>query len=186
MAGKSPTATPAPSAIAKANRKTNGSTGTLPDGRMASAPGARAGEPHSQHRSHGPASQAEYDAFGDQLADDATTAGAESRSNADLPGASHGTGEHQISDVEAPDEQHAYDGPEQNRQGPARVACEIVVQGNDRCPCARGFAGVRRLVARGDTLELRSRLFDRDPARKCQASWTSTVAARGAGSKFSL
>ena len=70
----------------------------------------------------------EQDAFGEELADDAATAGAHGGADGEFTLAAGGADEQQIGDVGAGDEQDEADGSEEDEERRARAADDVVAQ----------------------------------------------------------
>ena len=99
--------------------------------------GALMGEP--LHESEGEqeaedcACAGEDQAFSEQLAHDASAAGAESAAHGEFLGAGGGAGEQQVGEIDAGDEQDGADGGPEDDQRPAQFAADVVLErdGND-------------------------------------------------------
>ena len=113
----------------------------------------------------------EDEAFGEELADDAGTAGAESAAHGELLGAGGGASEQQVGEVDAGDEQDRADGGPKDDERAAKLAADVVLErhGDDAAfdHCSRiGAAGLwdvccSSTVGRGD-FGLVLRLGERD------------------------
>ncbi len=108
-----------------------------------------------------PAGQAQDQAFGDQLTNEAPASRSERGSDGELALAARGTGEQQAGHVGARDEQHEADRTKQDEQRAAHVADDALAEWLEEDPAAAaGFREPARNVA-GDRAQVRGRLRER-------------------------
>ena len=86
--------------------------------------------PGGKQRSHGAAQERQENAFGDELAHDASAVRAQSGANGQLRPPGDGAGQQQIREVGASDEQHERDRAEQQQQRGAHLAGDALLQSN--------------------------------------------------------
>jgi hypothetical protein len=82
----------------------------------------RANSHDAENAARGRARQGQQDAFGEELADDASASGADGDADGDLPAACHGAGQQQVGDVGAGDQQHETDRAHQTQKRGAHIA----------------------------------------------------------------
>ena len=111
------------------------------------------------------AAKREQDAFREQLANDAASAGAQGCAHGDFFAASDGAREQEIGDVGACDQENERDGAEQNYQGAAGVADDLFLQRHDsegEAAIGRIFLGMILAEAGGERVHFGLRLRDGD------------------------